>query len=212
MQNTKCKMQWYLNYYGSGGIPVVDAKHQSLKRDWWDWVPSPELLWFWRHPSGWCQASKSQKRLMGLIAFTWTTMVLEASQWMMMSRDLKTDQTYVLLHRSLRRDWWDWEIRFGRKVPTALSLVEKSKKAIDWPISTNQGPSNINQSEIFMQPIRDFHTPFDQSESSRNFPSKPNFSLPSVSSETPMQQDICLICLQISAHHHPLWCLKNLSG
>ena len=72
-------------------------------------------------------------------------------------------------------------------------------KAYDWPISTNQGPSNINQSEIFMQPIRDFHTPFDQSESSRNFPSKPNFSLPSVSSETPMQQDICLICLQISA-------------
>ena len=119
-----------------------------------------------------------------------TIKVLEASQRMMMSRDLKTDQTYVLLHRSLRRDWWDWEIRFRRKVPTALSLVEKSKKAFDWPISTNQGPSNINQSEIFMQPIRDFHTPFDQSEGSRNFPSKSNFSLPSVSSETLTRQDM----------------------
>ena len=99
----------HLNYYGSGGIPMVDARHQSLKRDWWEWG----------------------------LHFTFcilhlTTKVLEASQWMMMSRDLKTDQTYVLLHRSLRRDWREREIRFRRKVPTALWLVERRMKVSDW--------------------------------------------------------------------------------
>ena len=129
-----------------------------------------EPLWFLRHPCGWCRAELYLKttNLNNFEAIRYMSCCIRDSEETDGSEKLGLRGKFLLL------SYW----------------LKHVRRLMIGRTSTNQRPSNINQSETFIQPIRDFHAPFNQWESRRNFPSKPNFSLPSVSSESPMQQDI----------------------